>query len=328
MSIAIRVLATAACVGFWSVPVSAQDFPSGPIEIVCTTQPGSGAANWCQMIAAELQKPDYLGVPVTVTFKSGGSNHEPVLYVSGKEADGHTLMHVSGSFYGYFNLPHYTKTYEDFQMLAQVERHLYGVAVRCDDPDIKSWEDLVEFAKANPGELAMGSNKVGSIHHSHHVALYDAAGIDVRFVPYESVGDVVKDVVGGHLRVGFAQPGGWNPHMDAGTICPLALLNDERLTEDANWKDVPTIVELGVEYRFPHQWQGFMVKAGTPEDRMDVIADALEKITQSEEYKAYLSKQPHIVPKLVTDRQALDEDMEANLASTKDFMVKHEIISN
>ena len=124
----------------------------------------------------------------------------------------------------------------------------------------------------------MGSNKVGSIHHSHHVALYDAAGIDVRFVPYEGVGDVIKDVVGGHLRVGFAQPGAWNPHIDAGVICPVVLLNDERLSEDKNWKDVPTVADLGVDYRIPHQWQGFMVKAGTPPETMDAIATALKKL--------------------------------------------------
>jgi tripartite-type tricarboxylate transporter receptor subunit TctC len=328
MSNAKRILATAALAAFWSAPAIAQDFPSGPIELVCTTKAGSGAANWCQMIAAELQKPEYLGVPITVTFKSGGSNHEPALYVAGKEADGQTLMHVSGSFYGYFNLPHFTVSYEDFQLLAQVERHLYGVAVRCDDPDIKSWADLVEFAKANPDELAMGSNKVGSIHHRHHVALYDAAGIDVRFVPYEGTGDVVKDVIGGHLRVGFAQPGLWNPHIDAGTICPLALLNEERLTEDENWKDVPTILEAGVEYRIPHQWQGFMVKAGTPPERMDILASALEKLADSEDYKAYLSKQPHVVPNLETDRTVLDEDMQSNMASTKEFMVENEILQN
>ena len=52
-------------------------FPDGPIELVCTTSPGSGAAQWCQLVAEHLKLPDFLGVPVNVSFKSGGSNNEP-----------------------------------------------------------------------------------------------------------------------------------------------------------------------------------------------------------------------------------------------------------
>lgn len=336
MSMLKQTAGVLAVVGLWSAPAimgltatpaAAQKFPSGPIEIVCTTKPGSGAAAWCQMLATELQKPDYLGVPVNVTFKSGGSNHEPVVYVDGKPADGHTLLHVSGSFYGYWNLPHFTKTYKDFEMLARVEQHLYGVAVRCDNSEgIKSWQDLVAYAKKNPGALAMGSNKIGSIHHRHHVALYDAAGIDVRFIPYQGTGDVVKDVVGGHLKVGFAQPSLWNPHIDAGTICPLALLNEERLSEDKNWKNVPSIKELGVEYDIPHQWQGFMVKKGTPDEAKDTLANALKKVTQSDAYKAYMAKRPHVVPNFEADRAKLTKDLDTNIPATRKFMIDNEII--
>lgn len=321
------VLLAAAVAAYSGTATAQQTFPSEPIELVCTTKPGSGAAAWCQMMAGELQKKENLGVPVNVTFKSGGSNHEPVVYVAGKPADGYTLLHVSGSFYGYFNLPHFTKSYDDFQLIAKVERHLYGVAVRCDNPEgIKSWQDLVDYAKKNPNALVMGSNKIGSIHHRHHVALYNAAGIQVRFVPYQGTGDVVKDVVGNHLKVGFAQPSLWNPHIDAGTICPLALLNEERLSGDKNWKDVPTIKELGVNYKIPHQWQGFMVKRGTPPDRIKKLVDAMQKVVQSDAYKAYVAKRPHVVPIFEADGEELEEDMRENLEATRQFMIENNII--
>ncbi|MGI9522854.1 MAG: tripartite tricarboxylate transporter substrate binding protein [Hyphomicrobiaceae bacterium] len=304
---------------------AAAKFPDKPIELVCTTKPGSGAARWCQMMAEELKKPEQLGTPINVIFKSGGSNHEPTLYVANKPADGYTLLHVSASFKGYFNLPHYQKTFDDFVLLGRVEKHLYGIAVRCDDPDIKSWKDLVNYAKANPGKLAMGSNKVGSNHHRHHVALYSDLGLNVRFIPYRGTGGVVKDVVGKHLRVGFAQPGKWNSHIKAGTICPLALLNETRLG-DPQWKDVPAITELGAKYTIPHQWQGFMVRKGTPEEAMNSLASAFKAVTLSAAYKEYLSRQPHVVAEFHGDRQKLDSYFRSGLDEARAFMIKHKII--
>ncbi|MGI9570053.1 MAG: hypothetical protein ACR2PH_10035, partial [Desulfobulbia bacterium] len=97
------LFATAAAVCI-SGPAVAK-WPEKPIELVCTTKPGSGAADWCNMLAEEFKKPEYLGVPVNVIFKSGGGNHEPSVYVKGKPADGYTIMHVSASFKGYFNMP-------------------------------------------------------------------------------------------------------------------------------------------------------------------------------------------------------------------------------
>lgn len=303
----------------------AADFPSKPVELICTTAPGSGAATWCNMMAEELKKPDYLGVPVNVVFKNAGSNHEPVVHVDAKPADGYTIMHMSGSFPGYFNLPHFTKSYDDFRIIARVEQTLYGIAVRCDDPDIKSWDDLVAYAKKHHGELAMGSNKVGSIHHRHHVRLVNDIGSEIRFVPYKGTGGVVKDVVGKHLRVGFAQPGKWNSHIEAGTICPLLILNEKRLDHPL-WKDVPAVPEAGLKYTIPHQWQGFLVKKGTPEDVMDKLSSAIKKVTESDAYEKYMAKQPHVIPNFEDDRKKLSSDFYDALKDTRKFMIDNGMI--
>lgn len=318
--------AAMAVVGLNAGEAKAQDYPNKPIELVCTTKPGSGAATWCNMMATELKKEEYLGVPINVVFKSAGSNHEPVVYIDAKEADAYTIMHMSGSFPGYFNLPHFTKTYDDFQILSRVEQTLYGVSVRCDDPDIKTWEDLVAYNKANPGDLAMGSNKVGSIHHRHHVAIGgDPMGADMRFIPYQGTGGVVKDVVAGHLRVGFAQPGKWNSHIEAGTICPLVLLNEERL-DDPIWKDVRTAPEVGMTYEIPHQWQGFLVKKGTDDARLDILSAAIQKVTESDAYAEYLANNPHVVPNYEADREKLSKDFYVSIDDTRAFMIERDMI--
>lgn len=301
-------------------PVQAA-YPDNPIELICTTSPGSGAARWCHLVAEHLKQKDFLGVPVNVVFKSGGSNHEPVVYTQSKKADGYTLMHMSGSFTGYFNLPHYKFHYKDFTLIARMEQHLYAVAVHADSP-WKTYADVVAYAKANPGKLSMGSNKIGSIHHRHQELLHKTAGIKIRFVPYKGTGDVVKDVIGKHLKIGFAQPGKWIPHVKAGKARMLLLLNETRLTKHPLVKDVPTPGELGHKYQIPHQFQGFMVKKGTPADRIAILQKAMAKVSTTKAYQKYMKKQPHVIPNFSSDLEKLDAEFSAGLKSTRKLMVK------
>lgn len=301
-------------------PAQAQGFPNGPIELVCTTSPGSGAAQWCQLVAEHLKRPDFLGVPVNVTFKSGGSNNEPAVYVQGKPADCQTLMHMSGSFTGYFNLPHFTYGYDKFTLIARMEQHIYAVAVHADSP-FKTYEDLIAYAKANPDKLSMGSNKIGSIHHRHQELLHKTAGIKIRFVPYKGTGAVVKDVVGKHLEIGFAQPGKWIPHVKAGTVRVLLLLNETRLDHPL-FKDVRVPSELGLNYKIPHQFQGFMVKKGSSPECIAKIQGALKKIFDTKMYKDYLAKQPHVNPAFEDDLAKLDAEFSAGLKDTRVLMIK------
>lgn len=305
----------------------AEDFPSGPIDFVCTTSPGSSVAVWCQNLARGFS--DELGVPVEVQFKSGGSQHEPVVYVADKPADGHTMMHVSASFYGYFHLPHFTKTYQDdFQFIAEVENHTYGVAVAKDNKwGIETFEDLVRVAEENCGELSMGSNKIGSTHHRHQVAFLNAAGIGdcVNYVPYQGDGDTVKDVMGGHLDVGQASPRTWRPHLQAGTAIPLVMKLEERL-DDPDWKDVRTVREVGLDYEIPHHWQGLAVKKGTPEPVMDKLILALHNMYERDYFQEYLEAGTHIVLDIRDDRDWINEDMAKNQAVVKEFMIENNMI--
>ena len=309
-----------------TVPAFADKYPSKPVELICTTSPGSGAAVWCHMVAKHLQQKDFLGVPVKVLFKSGGSNHEPVVYVQGKPADGYTIMHFSASFSGYFNLPHFKYGFKDFDIVARMEQHLYAIGVRSDSP-FKTYKDVVAYAKKNPGRLAMGSNKIGSVHHRHQELLHQTQGINIRFVPYKGTGDVVKDVMGGHLKIGIAQPGKWNRHLKAGKARSLLLLNEKRLP-GKTWKNVPVPSDLGINYKIPHQFQGFMVKKGTPEDRIAILQKALSKIDNTKAYKKHVKKQPHVIPAFAGNTAELNKDFSAGVAATRKLMVQLGILKN
>ncbi|MEL0106570.1 MAG: tripartite tricarboxylate transporter substrate binding protein [Rhodospirillaceae bacterium] len=297
---------------------AAAKFPSKPIDFICATSPGSGAAVWCHLVADHLRKD--LKNPVKVQFKSGGSNHEPVVYVANKPNDGHTLLHISASFTGYFNLPHFKYSEKDFDILAVMEQHLYAIAVHADSP-WKTYKDWIKAAKKAPFKYAMGSNKIGSVHHRHQELIHKTAGIKVRFVPYKGTGDVVKDVIGKHLIIGFAQPGKWNSHIKAGKARALLLLNEKRL-DDPLWKDVPVPSDLGINYKIPHQFQGFMVRKGTPKEAMKTLKGSLSKLRGTEAYKKYLSKQPHVIPGYNDNTKELNKEFGAGKKATRKLMIK------
>ena len=171
----------------------------------------------------------------------------------------------------------------------------------------------------------MGSNKNGSLHHRQHILINNDQGIKMRFVPYKGTGGVVKDIAGGHLRVGFAQPGKWNKHITSGVACPLALLNETRLDHPL-WKDVPTIGEVGAKYTIPHQFQGFMVKKGTSDKIMDAIAKAAKDVINSEAYQKYIKKQPLVIPMFEDDRKAITSNFKQSLKDARVFMKANGII--
>jgi putative tricarboxylic transport membrane protein len=329
LSLVKRTLAVVALIALFTPAVTqaqmAKSFPSKPMELICTTRPSSSVAVWCHVMAKELSK--VLGKPMQVIFKSGGSQHEPVLYVTGKPADGLTLMHTSASFYGYFHLPHYKKSYADFTSLAQVEKHVYGVAVRCDNKyGIKTYEDLVKYAKANPNKLAMGSNKIGSNHHRHQLYFMNDAGIKMRFVPFRGDGNTVKSVMSGELAVGMASPRTWRPHITAGTACPLVMLSEKRLHADPQWANVRNVREVGLKYEVKHHWQGFFVKRGTPVHILDKLSDALVQVVQGKVYQEYLKKGTHIEPALRIDRDWLKADQLRNMPPVKQFLMDNKVI--
>lgn len=306
--------------------VHAEDFPNKPIEWICIAAPGSGGSLFAQMLAKELSKPELLGVPINIQYKTGGSNNEPLVYTYDQPADGYTLVQLSASFAGFFNLPHFTHKFEDFDILYKVENTLFGIAVRSDSP-FKTFQDVIDYAKKNPGKLSMGSNKVGSVHHRNHVALMNAAGIDIGFIPYQGTGHVVKDVLGGHLAIGMAQPGLWDQHIKSGKVRPLLLLDDTRL-DKPNWSNVPTPKEIGIGYEIPHMWEGVGVKKGTPKERMKILQAAFDKIRDSQAYQEYLARSPQTTPAFSGDTQALNREMAQAIKDARAFMIKMKIIEN
>jgi tripartite-type tricarboxylate transporter receptor subunit TctC len=296
-------------------------YPSKPIELVLSTSAGSGAARYGQMLADVGSR--ILGVPIEVVYKPGGSSNESAVYISNKPADGYTLASWSMSRAGYMNLPGFNLRPEDFTYIMAMENQVFAFAVPSDSP-FKTIQDMIQYAKDNPGKLNIGSTRIGSIHHQLVTSFAKAAGIEISYIPYQGTNDTLKDLLGKNLAVGLIQPGLLMSHVKAGTVRVLLTLNDKRLPV---LPDVPTPKEIGLDYSIVPQLYGLMAPKGVPEDRVKIIEDAFRKVMDSPEYKEYLKQEPHVVPQYI-GREELTDLFMKSVKDAREFMISNNIPVN
>ncbi|HEY9215465.1 MAG TPA: tripartite tricarboxylate transporter substrate binding protein [Ancylobacter sp.] len=321
MKLAAGLVAAVVTIGLLP-SAQAQTYPTKPIELVCSTSPGSTAAQWCQLMAQVLAKPDVLGKPVNVNYKGAGSGNEAAVYVQQRPADGYTLLHANASWSGYMNLPTFTAKPDDFEFLVKVEKFVYALATQSDS-EFKTFNDVVTAAKLKPGTIAVAGNKIGSIHHKHVISAFKAAGAEVNHIPYEGSGDAIRDLLGKHVPVALGSIGQIQPHVQSGKLRALVVLSEER---SPAFPDVPSIVELGYVYPISHQWQGIFVKKGTPPEVKAKLREAFAKVVNGPEYAEYLKNSPHVEKTFEADEAKLKKSFDAELKDYRTFMQANGIL--
>jgi tripartite-type tricarboxylate transporter receptor subunit TctC len=258
----------------------AQDkFPTKPMEWVIPTSPGSGSSVQSQLMANLGGK--IIGQPINVLHKPGGNGNETYTYTFRQSADGYTIGNYVGSSAGYMNFPEFKHKVTDFIYVMEFMKTVYCLFVH-KDSQFKTIQDLIQYAKANPGKLDIGSNKVGSVHFINLEKFARAAGIRVNNIPYKGVGESMKDVMGKHLTAALAQPFSVIPKK--GYLRTLLVFNESRLSQ---MPDVPVPADLGYKYPMFHQIYGIFLKKGTPPERTAKIKDTFMKVMKAPEFLAF-----------------------------------------
>jgi tripartite-type tricarboxylate transporter receptor subunit TctC len=111
------------------------------------------------------------------------------------------------------------------------------------DSPVKSIKELVEYAKANPGQFTYGSTGIGTSPHLAVEEFASRAGIKLNHVPFKGSADLMQGVVGGHV-MSASDSTGWAPYVESGRLRLLATYGSKRTKR---WPDVPTLNELGYD---------------------------------------------------------------------------------
>ena len=265
----------------------AQAFPSKPLKILVPFSAGSGADSSSRFYGEQLSK--LLGQTVTVENKPGGSGVIAVQAARSAPADGHTILMGSNSpavvnAITIKNLP-----YDPFKDL----RPLYGLAispvafaVKADSPH-KTIADLVAAAKKENRPLQLGNYSAG--YQLVAAWLGNASGLPVTHIPYKGGAQMLTDVIGGALEVGVIDFTGTIELMKGGKLRVLAITSPQR---DPAFPAIPTMKESGFADFETAVWSAFFMRADTPDDLVDKLAAAIQKIMTSDAGKAYHASLP------------------------------------
>jgi len=262
-------------------------FPSKPMKIMVPFTAGSGADSSSRFYGEQLSK--MLNQTVTVENKPGGSGVIAVQAVRQLPADGHTILMGSNSpavvnAITIKNLP-----YDPFKDL----RPLYGLAispvafaVKADSPH-KTIQDVVAAAKKENRPLQLGNYSAG--YQLVAAWLGTASGQPVTHIPYKGGAQMLTDVIGGALEVGVIDFTGTIELLKGGKLRVLAITAPAR---DAKFPDIPTMKESGFADFETAVWSAFFLRAETPDDVVEKLAAAIQKVMTSDAGKAYHASLP------------------------------------
>ncbi len=228
--------------GLFSQLISAQSgtYPNRPIKIIIPFPPGNTTDIMTRLIAPKLQ--ERLGQAVIVENKAGGSGVIGMEFVAKSKPDGYTLVASQGG--NMVVLPHTSKNIAyspiaDFSSIA-LSTYNYQVITAANQAPFKTFAQMIDWAKANPGQLTVASNGEGGFPHLVFEHLAKTAGITFTHVPYKGSAQIVTDMIGGQVMTSVDGVSGPAPHIRSGAIRLLAISNKSKVTE---WPNTPTVSE-------------------------------------------------------------------------------------
>jgi tripartite-type tricarboxylate transporter receptor subunit TctC len=282
-----RLLAVAA-LGLAFVPgtATAQDFPSRPVRIVVPFAAGAGNDLLGRLLAAELTK--RLGGQVFVENKPGAASQIGTDLVAKSPADGYTLLWTASD--GLSVLPAVKASVpyhipDDFVFIASLTRISFVITVNPNLP-AKSIQELVAYAKANPGKLNYGSAGLGSAPHMGLAMFANAAGINMTHVPFQGLGPALNAVMAGTVDLALSTVPFAKPQEEGGKVRNLAITGTAR---DPLLPNVPTLTESGLPVTV-QVFFGLLAPKGTPEP---IVAKLRKEIAE-------IAKEPAVNDRLRT----------------------------
>jgi tripartite-type tricarboxylate transporter receptor subunit TctC len=265
-----------------ALAAQAQQFPSRPVTLIVPWPAGGSTDIYFRKLGEITQR--HLGQNLVIENRPGGSGmNGPATMAKTAKPDGYTISQLAISA---FRVPHMQKVdwdpINDFTYIIGLAGYTFGIVVRSDSP-FKTFNDLIAYARANPGKLSYATPGTGT---SLHLAMEEiAAKANVQFlhIPFKGYADGATALLGGHVMVQIDSTG-WARQVDQGAQRLLATLGDKR----TRW-NAPTVKELGVD-TVSNSPFGLVGPKGMPREVVKVLHDAFKKSLDDPEYLKMLAQ--------------------------------------
>ncbi len=268
----------ACCIQFFALSsYAAEPFPNKPLRIIVPVAPGATNDFLARSLALELGAA--LGQTVIVENKPGANQIIGTSELAKSAPDGYTMaMLISSHVINPFitkNLPYDSE--KDFIPLAMVGI-MPGLLTVHPSVPVKTFGELIAYAKANPTALAYGQPGGLSSGHLTMEYLKKQAGIEVLSVPYKGGGPALNDLLAGNFQVFMNSPTATMPYVKSGNLRALATTGAKRPSVFA---DLPTIAESGYPSVVTYEWYALFLPAKTPTPIVNLLNSEIVKIMSS-----------------------------------------------
>jgi tripartite-type tricarboxylate transporter receptor subunit TctC len=283
--------ATASAGTLFTPALRAQRLPANrPLSLVLPVAPGGTVDILARRLAPRLS--EVLGHPVVVDNRGGGAGVIAGSLVASAVPDGTSVL------LGALDLATVPallaqKSFVPMQHLAPVGLVSAGRLVLVINPErtpVRTLAELVALAKSQPGAMTFGSAGNGNVTHLFGEMFRQAAGIDLRHVPYRGTGPAMTDLLAGQITLLMAGPASVKASVTTGKLRALALTGREPGVA-AGLGEVPTFTELGLAMPDTDMgaWQGLFVAKDTPKDTVIQLNQALNTVLAEPEMQAFMA---------------------------------------
>lgn len=262
-------------------------YPERPIRVIVPFPPGGTVDVTARPITAALS--ERLGTPIVIENLTGAGGNVGTLRVAQSAPDGYTLL---------FTAPNYTinpglmpnsgfdaeRDFAPISLCAEIPE----ILVCHKDAPFRTFPEFVAYARAHPRELTYSSAGIGSHPHVTMELLLRRLGLEVLHVPYRGAAPAFTDLVAGRVQLKLDSFATSSAQLEAGAIRVLAIASEKRSPKAP---DVPTVAEMGLPGFEGILWMGLLAPAGTPQDTVRRLAEAVQDVVQAPSLAGHLAQQ-------------------------------------
>ena len=273
--------------GIWGGSATAAWQPTKPVEFNVPAGTGGGADIMARFISPLLQKNKIVDKPFIVTNRSGGAGAEGFLHVKGKAGDDHTIIITLDNL---FTTPMATGvpfSWRDMTPVARLALDWFVLWVNAESP-YKTAKEYLDAVKKEPSKFKMAGTGTKQEDQIITVQLEQAFGVKFAYIPFKGGGEVCVELVGKHVDSTVNNPSECVSHWKAGSVRPLAVIDNQRIPLP-EWDKIPTLKEAtGVDMSYL-MLRGIFAAPKISKDVQAGYVELFKKVTETEDWKKYLS---------------------------------------
>ncbi len=252
----------------------AQDYPQRTVRVIIAFSPSGAIDILGRFIADKLSQ--LWGQQVIVENRPGGSGNIGAASASAAQPDGYVLHFGAQTLSVNVTLSPTTafdpvNSFEPI-ILVGTSREVFQVSAVT---PFKSVQEVIAYAKANPGKLNYYSVGIGSTSHLSTVLFMDVTGTKMQHVPYSQMSQGINDLISGRTEIAFGPMGSAVPNIRSGKMRALAISGLDRAKL---LPEIPTLAEVGIKMSEESSWYGFFAPKGTPKAIVEKINRDIQKV--------------------------------------------------